>query len=181
MDLGPKELQSGFCDGVSTQPGLKGTALLLTGCFLGIKVAATILMFSLHETKCIRYKCYKALYLSHCSFGSRQPWEVGLVPMKGGEVMVPENLGPGLQSQHSFHRLLKTLHSTSSLALERETQKCPSLQQQDGPSGIHRNMHHRDCSVTGDDTQVQGYLVCPEAGSFTPLAGGLGPSFSEEE
>lgn len=90
---------------------------------------------------------YKALYLSHCSFGSQQPWEVGLVPMKDTEVMVPENLGPGLQSQCSFHHLLKTLHSTSSLDPETETQKCPLLQQQDGPSEIHGNVHHRESST----------------------------------
>lgn len=44
--------------------------------------------------------------------------------MKAGEVTVPENLGPGLQSRHSGHRV-SSWHSTSSLDLESEPQEAP--------------------------------------------------------
>lgn len=44
--------------------------------------------------------------------------------MKAGEVTVPKNLGPGLQSQRSGHRL-STRHGTSSLDLESEPQEAP--------------------------------------------------------
>lgn len=45
------------------------------------------------------------IHLSRRSLDGQPPWEVAFVRMKGGEVMVPGNLGPGLQTQPSPHRL----------------------------------------------------------------------------